>query len=305
MAVRHLNDQVPALACWELGTGAHRWTALLDNYIPVSDPFHLAGQWGVLTLDKQRAVDAQLYLQLVRTESGQLGQRYPLIRVRDNWWQRMSCEVLTDGDTLFATLGGVTCACDVGGQLHWVRSTPSLPPEADPNWLRQWHAPPLRIGDVLFTAQVGVRAVEAVDTTTGDLRWRTVLPDVEQILGPSGGHLIVRCREAVAALDQQSGHLRWQTEVEPLLLAAALDDQRILVSHTAPTGVDGQSHVVLQLLDSESGAPLARHALDALHGSQPNLGPLVLGDQRAWTFFSAGSLAGQRELIELRWTEAP
>jgi outer membrane protein assembly factor BamB len=300
VVARHLCAKTPQLACWDLDAGQLLWISPLEDQLPISDPFIVEGKLGVLTMDQQRAIDAPLRLQWIDIVTGQPAGHHTLVRLRDGWWRRSCCQVLSSGQHLYVVLGGIAFACDDTATISWVRTSRTTPPEADPTWIAQLHQVPLLADGKLVLSQVGVRAVEAVDPTTGSLLWRSVEPQLRQAIGIADDVLIIQTQSGLAALDLEDGTRVWQHDQPALLLAAYCNPSGVLYSHaTTAAERSRQQGVELVILDARSGQIAGRHIIEELSGSQPRVAPLVVGDDRAWAFFSAGALGGQREMLEL------
>ncbi len=304
---RHLNAVSPQLGCWDLDSGQLVWSNHPDEEVPICDPFLIGDQLAVLTLPKQRSVDAILTLRFFTAATGRYRKGIPLLRLRDSWWTRSSCQVLANSQRLYVVLGGLSFCCDGDGNIRWVRATQATPPLADPMWIRQIHQPPLLIHDTLVIGQVGVRAIEAVDPETGVLRWHTVMPHGQQIVGAVGAQVVIKSQDRFSWLDVDSGRIRRQRVDLHLLLAVACSPEAGIVYTRSQSGRDDREKRTVQLvrLDGKTGRETGVWTLGKLAGSRPNIGPLIVGDDRAWAFFSLGVLGGQRDLVELLRVETP
>ncbi len=177
---RQLYGDAPQLACWDPSSGELLWICQMGEQSPVSDPFLLDQQLAVLALERQRSVDSVLQLMILDPRTGQTMRTYPLLRLRDSWWQRLVCQVTVSDHRFFAALGGVVFCSDSEGQVRWIRSSPL---DTDPSWVAQHHQPPRLHGNQLILMQPGVRAIEALDPLTGVRQWQTAMPHVHQIVG--------------------------------------------------------------------------------------------------------------------------
>ncbi len=303
---RQLDGDVPRLACWNLASGTLLWVGQMDEHVPVSDPFLLDQQLAVLTLDRQRSVDSMLQLRLFSPRTGQPTRSYPLLRLRDSWWQRLVCQVSVSGDRFFAVLGGVALCGDSEGLVRWIRSWSATPPEADRTWVAQHHQPPLLRDDQLILAQPGVRSVEAIDAATGVRRWQTIMPHIHQMVGTVARSVIVHSGTGISSLDISTGRVNWKHAVTDPILAAAYDANDEIVYTRARQVQDNDVRLQVEFvwLDPATGNVVKSLMVENLAGTRPNLGPLVTGQDRTWLFFSDGVSSGQRELVQLQAIEA-
>ena len=259
-------------------------------------------QLAVLTLDRRRSVASRLHLQLLDIATGAVVDTHPLLRLREDWWQRLSCQVLVADRRLFAVLGGVAFSTDAAGRVQWIRSSPSIPPVADHDWMAQKHQPPLLRDRYLILTQVGVPTVEAVEPVTGIRRWQRVMPSLQEVLGFVEDLVIVKSNNGISALEIASGRIKWQHADTHLLLAASCDAQEGIVYTRAERKRNGDEvgHVELICLDADTGQLIKSVAIDQLTGDEPNLGPVIAGPDRTWMFFGDGPSNGQRELVQCR-----
>ena len=127
------------------------------------------------------------------------------------------------------------------------------------------------------------------------------MPHLQQLLGNAGKLLIVKTQDGLSALHLDTGKIQWAHTDTHLLLGACCNGRDGIVytrSHSQP-GEGGKQSLQLVRLDARTGFVRDSFTLDQLAGSNPQAGPLIVGDDRTWAFFSAGALGGQREMIEL------
>jgi len=305
---RHLSSEAPQVVCWNRTGGQHQWTADLGDQIPISDPLVVDHRLAVMTLSGGREIEAPLHLQFLEAETGQVSDSHRLLRLRRAWWERSCCQLASSNRQIYGVLGGVTFCCDTSGQLRWVRSSQTVPTAADETSITQFHQPPLVRESTLFAAQVGVRAVEAIDRVTGRLSWRTVMADIQRIVGISADQLIVQLDSGLKALDVHTGKVQWHVPVDQRLLTTWLAADSVICAQAADTEQNGARRSMrLVCLDARTGSEQGTVALDSIYGSALHAGPIVVHEDRAWLFFGVGTLAGPREMIELvaRKDEAP
>lgn len=297
--VRHLHDQTPQVACWQLHSGQLIWSRGWDKQVPVSDPFFLDGELAVLLLDPPESVQGTLMLQyLTRGAGGEL-RSHPLLRLRNHWWRRACCQVTVQGNRFFAILGGVCFAATSNGVVEWIRSTPTASPEADSSWMWQVHQPPLACNGVLVLHQPGMAAIESVDAISGSRLWQTSIPGVQQVLGIVDGQVIVKTGEGIAAIRLLDGGTSWRHSASSLLMASACTPHAAMYTRVAAArDSEGRATVELVLLALRDGTVEATVSFPELSGSQPGIGPLIVGGDRAWTFFSPTTRGGQRDLVQ-------
>ncbi len=114
--------------------------------------------------------------------------------------------------------------------------------------------------------------------------------------------MIVESGTGISSLDISCGRINWHHADTDLLLAAACDANQAIVYTRSGTNQDSDAKRQVEFiwLDRATGGVVKSLRVEDLAGIRPNLGPVVMGDDRTWAFFSDGVPSGQRELVELR-----
>jgi outer membrane protein assembly factor BamB len=112
--------------------------------------------------------------------------------------------------------------------------------------------------------------------------------------------LVVERSSGIVAVDTATGDFRWRFE-SPDLLDACLVGTRdgVLVTVREPIPNEKAFQPVLVWLDPQSGQPKHRTALAALKDPDPRFGPLVRQGDRVWALFGRGPADPARDLVEL------
>jgi outer membrane protein assembly factor BamB len=112
--------------------------------------------------------------------------------------------------------------------------------------------------------------------------------------------LVVERSSGIVAVDTATGDFRWRFE-SPDLLDACLVGTRdgVLVTVREPIPNEKAFQPVLVWLDPQSGKPKHRTALAALKDPDPRFGPLVRQGDRVWALFGRGPADPARDLVEL------
>jgi outer membrane protein assembly factor BamB len=112
--------------------------------------------------------------------------------------------------------------------------------------------------------------------------------------------LVVERSSGIVAVDTATGDFRWRFE-SPDLLDACLVGTRdgVLVTVREPIPNEKAFQPVLVWLDPQSGQPKHRTALATLKDPDPRFGPLVRQGDRVWALFGRGPADPARDLVEL------
>ena len=298
---RLLYGPSPLLVCLEKGTGKIVWTSQQhDREFLVSDAVLVQGQLAAMSISLLDQQEGQLKWNLFDPQTGELMSQKDLLRLRSTWGSRGCCEVTPLEDSVVAALGGVTFACDVAGNLKWVRRQVVLPADEEPRWILQLYERPLVEGSRLYVSQPGVRAVDCLDVHSGARQWTNAIPDIVSILGIADNNLLVRTESDVRALDKATGKLLWHRPMTELHSFAIFSGNRLLIAQREP--VPMQNNLIqtrLTWFDAANGNPVATTVLPNLNDADPRLGPLVQYKDRIWTFFGKGQTDPTRDLVEL------
>src|SRR5207244_1713450 len=119
---RQLYGSGPMLVCFDKIDGKLLWSSeQRQNEYLVSDPLFVQEQLVCLTLARQDQRENLLRLSIFDSESGDILAQYPLVELRESWWQRRVCEAAPLDDGLVAALGGLVVCADLAGNVRWVR----------------------------------------------------------------------------------------------------------------------------------------------------------------------------------------
>lgn len=299
--VRLLYDDGPLLVCLDKENGQTVWSShTAENVYVASDPFKIQGRLAVLTLTRHAPSECVLRLTSVNQDNGQFLRTQDLVYLRDSWWGRRCCEVAALGDGFVVALSGATLCGDIFGNVRWIRRHVVLPPDEEPQWIEQHFQRPMLIDNDLYVAQPGMRAVERLEVASGRLVWRAILPDVQRLIGMSGGRLIAQVDKGLLALDPDTGNELWRHHVDDPLDAAVCDDELALYV-SRPRSEDERDVRIPQLswLDSATGRPLGITRLREVQMVQPFMSPILVHRDHLWAFLGRSQEETAREIAQL------
>lgn len=298
---RILYGDGPLLGCWDAATGQNVWLAdQLQGVHAASDPWVFQDRLLVFTVTRTENSDALLRLATFDALTGELLGQADVLQMRSSWYARHCCETTLADDMLIASLGGAIAACDLRGQVRWVRRQVTLPSEEDGEWVLQAIEAPLVQGDRLYSAQPGVRALDCIDLETGRRRWRAFIPDLRRLVAVLEDRLIVATDRGLEARGARDGARLWEHEVRrPLWGCLAGGPHGVIYSQTSPPDNEKKLTPELVWLDPATGLPRAACSLPTLADPAPRLGPLVPYGERFMVFYGRGQAEPKRELLEL------
>ncbi len=302
LITRRLVRDAPHLICLNVTDGKIAWTSDGAKQPFVSDPYWFDEQLVCVSSDPREAVDGMLRLNYLDVDTGQISRSVPLVRLRDSWWDRRCCQVLSAGDRLFITLGGVTLAVRSDGRLQWVRSSTALPPAVDERLARQRHAPPLLTGTRLIVTQPGVPTVECLDAVTGRLHWQTVIPDILRLVSVDEQRVLVLTDGGIVAQDLADGRRVWQRDFHDVRSAFATEGERaVVVIDRIPVAGKGKLHqITFHWLDGGTGAITRSAEIEELSSTAPVCRPLSITASR-WDFlWGDDTKPGERQVLTIR-----
>ena len=206
--VRRLTQAGPALAAINHADGKTLWTtkAEPEKWV-VSDPLLIQEELIALVMTRVEP-EYTLALTAYDPQSGAVVSSRPLLRFREPWWQMPNCSGGGRRRPVDRQLRRPVFACDLLGQLHWVRRN-WVPAPIDRTWIAQSQDPPLVHARRVFVAQPGVHGVAAIDSESGRLAWRRVIPTLRRIVGLADDRLIVETDEGFESLDLADGRSDW------------------------------------------------------------------------------------------------
>ncbi len=285
--VRRLTRSHVELAALDSANGAVQWRTS-PMLTVVSDPIWLGDEIGAICAARG---EGQTVFSLAEFDpsDGSLRRSQPIAAMQNSWWSERTCQLTRAGDDLVAVLCGAVVCCDITGKPRWIRRQQWIPPEADPNWGRQWQSPPLVTGSKLFVTQPGVFSEDCIDLQSGSLVWRTALPGIHRAIGIVGDRLLAETDYGIATLSLEKGDLAWYHPAADLLDAQLCGGpgQFIYTTREPVAGNPNQSRPVVVWLRVADGREVARQSLDELQAERPALGPFAVAGGRLWLF--AGS----------------
>ena len=296
--VRRLAKDGPLLVCLEIESGRVVWSTRA-GVVVVSDPVVLDGTLRAVTSPSAPQDIIQLDLSTIDIVTGDIGERRPLLQLRDAWDRQVPCQAAVTEDGLLISTGGCVLRCDTNGDVVWLRRQTWIPASVDPaSWEQSRDAPFTDGNRVLFT-QPGVFSVDCVHTESGRLLWQRVLPELRRVVGLAHGHVLVQTSESLQALHLNTSETVWQRESAALLDAVLIGQPpRVLLAEREPLP-NGQSRAKLVWLDLATGGELGSTSLDSLTDKQPSLSSFVALPDGLWVLFGRGTMNPNRELIEL------
>jgi outer membrane protein assembly factor BamB len=298
--VRRLVKTNPELAALEKSDGHLLWSTRKGLFV-VSDPLWVDHNLIALTLSYSGG-GGILYLSTFDPMSGDITAQERLATLRENWWQQRTCQLATLKDTLVAVFGGTVLCCDRSGKTLWVRRQEWIPPQDDRDWARQYQAPPIVRQDRLIVSQPGVAAVECLDSESGELVWRRVLPNLKRLTGLVDDRLIVETQSGFTAVAPDKGDALWFHDVGDVLDGQICGGAgKLLFScREKVPGSDNQLRPVLVWLDPATGLERAAFAIDSLKHDHPMFGPFIAAGERIWAFAAGGENEPVRVLYEMK-----
>jgi outer membrane protein assembly factor BamB len=294
---RRVTQRGTELVCLGATDGKVKWRQRPDNHI-ASDPVFVSGRLVALLATVPLTQFVQIEVASFDPATGELLSREPVMRLRDDWYQKPPCSIRVIDDGLIVAVGGSIVRCDVSGRPQWLRKQIWMPRTLDLKWYDLHVARPLVDGKHVYIAQPHARSVLCLDQETGRARWRLGEPGLQRLLGVTAGRLVYRTTNGLVAVDAGSGKRVWKRDVPELLAAYSVDEtggvmfaQR--VRHNATT-----AWPVLVWLDGKTGQELGHRPLAALSGKTPMLGPLFSAGGKRWTFYGKGPTDMRRDIVE-------
>lgn len=298
--VRLLYSTNPLLVCLDRATGKTVWTTETgEREAFISDPLLVNNQLVMLSVVREADQNWQLRQWMIQPATGDVIDRYDLVRLRSSWSARNCAQVAACGDGLVTVLGGVTLSTSADGDVRWIRKHLALPADDDPRWILQTYEPPIVDSERVYIAQPGVRTVDCLDISTGRQHWQAVLPEVLGIVGLAGEVLVVRTETDVRGLDLADGSTRWRYGKESIVGTPICDESQVLVA-TLP-GNNGEQHQYVNFawLAAHNGHSIATTTCQNPTEMNPRLGRFVIFQGKFLAFFSRGQQDLTRDIIEL------
>ena len=298
--VRRLTQFGPDLAALDKEKGQVQWRSR-RGLLVVSDPLWIGGELrAVVAARSDQQSETHFSLAAFDPDTGQVLRQQRIAMANDGWWQQRVCQCSVVADHLVILLGGAVICCDLSGKPCWTRRQEWLPPSVDPDWGRQYQAPPLADGDRVLVTQPGVKAVECIDVGSGALVWRAPMPGIHRLTGIVAGRLIVETDGGISALSLDKGELLWHHDAADLLEGQLCGGGQLV--YACRERAPGDAHKLrpaLIWLDPTNGREVSRVAFDSLAGELPMFGPFAAAGDRLWVFAANGESEPTRTIYEL------
>jgi len=210
-----------------------------------------------------------------------------LLTMSENWQLRRSCQVRVLEETCVATLGGVTVCFDTRSRIRWLRRELSVPPDADPEWVRQEHRPAVRSGNRLLVVQPGVRAISCLNVETGRPYWHHVSPTVTSVIGVWHNTVLVRGTDSIQGFDLESGDAIWIRDVDPEAIVSLDRTGNHLVEFRDAARADDAppgAAIEFEGIDPATGETLQRGSFAEPRAERLRIGPIIM-DKSLWIFW--------------------
>ena len=159
-------------------------------------------------------------------------------------------------------------------------------------------AEPMLAGDRLLICVPGTRTVDCIDVSTGQLVWRTPLPDVRGLRGVNGSRAVAEVDGGLIGLDMATGNIAWHSRLSGLLEALVLGDSTILCARRG-FALTPQHRPCLVWFDAATGNELAQSQLQTNEKEEWQLGPIYQAGGKTWLLGGAGWKEHRRDLLEL------
>lgn len=300
--VRLFYGSGATLACVDRTNGQFVWTTTPSpNEALISDPFLLGHELSCFKLVRTEQQEGIVRLVSFDTRTGYARHEQDVVRLRDWWHRRRSCEFAVLNDGIAVQFGGVVVRLDADGRVLWMRRQMTLPPDEDPQWARQWFQPPFVVGDRLLVFQPGGISLECLHADTGNVVWSKVAVDFERLAGIVNDQVIAQTNRGLTALDLADGRIRWTLELEGLTAGVTSSDRGdLLAVQRLPTDANrSRFRPRLIWIDPVKGEIRGSSALPDLEEADPRVGPLVVDQDRLWTFWGKGQSDPTRDVVEL------
>ena len=263
VVARLLYGTTPVLACFDQLSGDLRWSVSAESGSEfISDSWWVHDQLFCLAAAKTDLNQLDLNLVKLDPETGSVWQTDRILTIRDHWKLRRVCQVRVLDETVAVTLGGVIVCFDHVGQVRWLRRRLSVPPEAEPLWVKHEYQPPLPVADQILVSEPGGWSLSCLDSQTGRRRWHRTLPEMTALIAADEEVVVVREEEGVRGVALKSGATRWMHR-RTRFDTVALDDR-------------GRSLFLIALTRNSSRGPSATFVrIDVRSGSKEGSGQIT------------------------------
>jgi outer membrane protein assembly factor BamB len=295
--VRRLTRAGIELCCLKRSDGSVIWKQRPTTHV-LTDP--ALWQGNVCAIIGGRTDDEQLQTEFGQFDlaTGQLISTQPLVRFRDIWNQAIPCRWSVGERWAVCQIGPITACLTSNGGLRWVRRPTWLPGPVD-NLATDFRAPdPILAGDRVLISVPGSRTVDGIDLATGQLAWRTPIPDVRGLRGVNRSRAVAEVDGGLVGLEIDSGHIAWQAHLGGVLEACSIDDDTILCARRG-FALTPQHRPTLVWLDAATGKELAQSQLETAEKEEWQLGPIYQAGGKTWLLGGSGWKDHRRDLLEL------
>ncbi len=318
---RRLIKAGPELQAFDRSSGKQLWRAALKTSI-VSDPWIVRGRLQAFAADESLNGPVELRLLTLHAETGRVLSESSVIRLFDDLkLSGHACQVAVRDGLIYYTVSGVVGCCDLEGQSVWLRRQLWQPQVLDTGRHQRAFDPLHLHGDVLLVTQPGVPVIEALEASSGRLRWSRSAADHRRMLGLNDGRLLTETQAGIEAINAETGALEWryragdlldavvtpstpatrttgteQTAIEKTKDAAA--QRSLLVMRPIEVG-DSQKSPTLVWIDAATGREIGFHVARSIRDKTPRCGPLLATGQKIYCFYANGYTTGDRQIFEL------
>jgi len=292
---RMLHEKGFALYALNQKDGKRIWHSNLDGQlILATDPIAAAGRVLLVTLKEVGQSTLDVRLSRIDIETGQFVDHRSLFRIRESWFDRGIGTLHLVDDRLIIDLGGALAACNVGGQLQWVRKQLTYPSNIDSSWVRQAPSQLVALGERGISYHAGMLFMDCYNLDNGKKIWSIPAIDILGIAPWDEETVLVRYRHQFALVSAKNGE---RLEVFP----AASTIQSSLVSNRQIIGIS-DSYWPTQL--EKDRKQLFQMDFDAMSGTSipledskiSTLGPLFFGHGRWWIWYHQSEDSSRRIL---------
>jgi outer membrane protein assembly factor BamB len=296
--VRRLTSHGTELACLSVTEGGKLLWKTDAKSIAVSDPVLETGMVTLLTCAAGARAGGPTTLTLTRfrLDSGALVSSVPVLVLNESDDVRPSAQLLRVAGGYLLTTQGTAALCNASGGLAWLRRLPYLPSAADLDFDRLAVAAPLAIGDQVFIAEPGTRAVICLEIATGRLLWTRPFGELEELAGAAGDMLVAKAAGELRGLDRMSGRVIWTFRRENLL-DGTLCDEHTIVATARTTLADRLDGLSLLRIDPKTGALQSEQLVRVQRNEDIQCGPLFVYEGTLWGLVGEGWRDPKRTLV--------
>ncbi len=341
--LRRTGKEQPDLACIDAADGKLKWSLALNDGL-AADPIAVGRELLLFTVQKVFPQKLQLIFSRVDVATGQTVAAQPVLEFLDVWEGELPCQAVQVDDKIVATVGGAIFCCRLDGRVHWVRQQVWIPPRSSEEQPRPWclqkHEPPAVRESIVAAFQPGMRSVEFLDLVSGRLLGFVIAPQIDQIVGFAGDHLVVRAGSELWGIDTDSGRglsagpqaaradtpkadsadrtgssysaaggfrIAWRHAMphptEAMLTCSS--GEVLYVAARRPTEENAPAIVEANWMKAADGQVVAQKVIEGLPPKQSLFGPMCAADQSLWLLVGSQDQPQQRTLWEISETKTP